>query len=283
MSRAIVTGGTGVLGRAVVKALTARGYDVIVGSRQPLPDQAYALMDVANISQVTEVIHKLCPTTIIHLAATFENDYTRAFTTNVLGTKNLLSAVQDSGKLIRVVLAGSAAEYGLILPEENPIRECQILRPVSVYGLTKAWQSTYGLMLAYQGLDILVARIFNIDSPDISERLFVGRINRQILEVLAGGRQRIEVGPLSAIRDYVSAEDAANQIIKITEVGRKGEVYHVASGKPISMRELLSRYLSMNGLDFGIVDENINLSNRSGYDVPAIFADLSRTVELLDK
>lgn len=67
----------------------------------------------------------------------------------------------------------------------------------------------------------------------------------------------------------------------IAEYGDSGRVYHVASGIPVTMRELLNRYLSIYKLDTSIVQEAPVLSNRSGYDVPVIYADVSKTMQLM--
>jgi GDP-4-dehydro-6-deoxy-D-mannose reductase len=283
MSTVLVTGGDGALGKSVTAALRSRGYNVICGTRNALSDEAHCYLDVTNSANVATVVHSVKPSAIIHLAATFVGDYDAAFSTNVLGAKNILSAVKESGHSIRVVLTGSAAEYGLVSPEENPIRESRILRPVSIYGLTKSWQTNYGLLCAYQGMDVLVARIFNLDGVGLSDRLFVGRISQQVEEVTSGLRNRIEVGSLDAIRDYISISDAALQLIDITFRGRSGEIYHVASGRPIKMRDFLMQRLNRVGLDFSIVDEGAALSVRAGYDVPVIFADVSRTIALQDE
>lgn len=282
MTRTIlVTGGVGALGIAVSSHLRSHDYHVVCASRNVPSDEGSVQLDVTDLAQLTMAIRSVKPAVIIHLAATFESDFDEAFRINVLGAKNLLAAVQETGFTPRVVLAGSAAEYGLISPEENPIREDRLLRPVSIYGLTKSWQTSWGLMCAHQGQDVVIGRIFNLDGPCLSSRLFVGRIDQQIREVCTGQRQRIEVGSLSAVRDYISVEDAARQLVAIAEHGKSGQVYHVASGQPTRMRDLLARRLAIYGLDFGIVDEHASLSTHTGYDVPVVYADITRTNALL--
>jgi nucleoside-diphosphate-sugar epimerase len=283
MPTVLVTGGDGALGRSVASHLRLRGFDVVCGTRRAANGAGFCQLDVTDFASTSAAIHSVKPVTVIHLAATFVNDYDQAYATNVLGAKHILSAVKESGESTRVVLAGSAAEYGLVSPEENPVRESQVLRPVSTYGLTKSWQTNYGLMCAFQEMDVVVARIFNLDGAGLSDRLFVGRINEQIQEVLSGSRKRIEVGSLSAVRDYISIADAAHQLVSITERGQSGQIYHVASGRPIKMRDFLEQRLSSVGLNFEIVDEAPALSIRTGYDVPVIYADISRTVALMDE
>lgn len=281
MKTVLVTGGVGPLGIPVSSHLRSLGYHVVCASRRVPHDATSIQMDVTDPAHVSMAIRSVKPAVIIHLAATFGSEFDAAFATNVQGARNLLAAVQESGDAARVVLAGSAAEYGLVSPDENPIREDRLLRPVSIYGLTKSWQTSWGLMCAHQGQDVVIARIFNLDGPGLSSRLFVGRIDQQIQEICSGQRQRIEVGSLSAVRDYISVEDAARQLAAIIEHGQSGQVYHVASGQPVKMRDLLARRLAMNGLDFGIVDEHASLSTRTGYDVPVVYADITRTTALL--
>jgi GDP-4-dehydro-6-deoxy-D-mannose reductase len=92
----------------------------------------------------------------------------------------------------------------------------------------------------------------------------------------------IEVGPLSSTRDYVSLEDATGQLLAIAAHGEPGEVYHVASGKPITMREFLARFLAEHDICISAVQEAAELSNRTGYDVPMIYADVSRTSQMVE-
>jgi GDP-4-dehydro-6-deoxy-D-mannose reductase len=231
--------------------------------------------------QVKSVVQAVQPAIIIHLAASFGQEYDEAFATNVEGARHLFSALQSTNLHSRVVLAGSAAEYGIVAPEENPINENRLLRPVSVYGLTKSWQTSLGLLCAHQGQDVVIARIFNLWGPGLSSRLFAGRVEMQIQNVLTGVYRRIEVGPLSAIRDYISLDEAALQMMAITERGISGHIYHVASGQPVVMRDLLSMRLSEDGLSMDIVDEHMSLSARVGYDVPVIYADITQTAALV--
>ena len=180
----------------------------------------------------------------------------------------------------RVVLIGSAAEYGPVRPEENPIPESRFLNPVSVYGLSKAWQSQLLALYAGRGVDVLCARVFNLYGPGVSEGLFAGRLQRRIEDILAGRQTLVEVGPLSAIRDYLSTAEAARLLLMIAELGLAGEVYHLASGVPVAMEEFLRRQLILHGLDQSIVRTAADFSNHRGYDVPMIYADMRKTKAL---
>lgn len=274
----LLTGG-GALGNVLSAHLREGGFDVILTRRAGGGESVE--LDVTMADSVSTVIKSFQPDYVVHLAATFGSDFNESLVVNVGGAQNLLESVAKYAPNARVLLAGSAAEYGVVVPEENPVNENQPLRPVSVYGLTKSWQTSLGLMKARNGVSVVIARIFNLDGPGLSDRLFVGRVERQIAEIRCGERSQIEVGSLSAVRDYIPLVQASRQMLAILKKGISGEVYHVASGVPTLMRDFLRRRLEIEGLGFDRVIEHTDLGNRTGYDVPLIYADISKTMRLL--
>jgi nucleoside-diphosphate-sugar epimerase len=281
MKTVLITGASGALGQAVVARLRRDDHTRLVLTSRNRQAENYFQLDICDREEIHSSIKSIEPDLVLHLAATFTDDFKNAYAVNVEATMGLLDAVRRSGCRTRVVLIGSAAEYGMVLPKENPVREDRALHPVSIYGLTKAWQTQLAAFYASCGVDVTTARVFNLDGPGLSERLFIGRLHKQIDDVLAGRKSVIEVGPLNATRDYISTEEAAAQILAIAELGESGRVYHVASGRPVSMRNLLIRYLSINNLDSSIVREAVNLTNRIGYDVQVIYADITSTMQLM--
>ena len=281
MKTVLVTGATGALGKAVTQYLYKQGGDNIVTTGRSGKGTDFKL-DITDNIKLKKIIDQVRPDLIIQLAATFTHNFDDAYAVNVHANRQLLELMQHSYKGTRVLLVGSAAEYGVIEAEENPISEDHALNPVSVYGLTKVWQTQLAGFYSRHGVDVVVARVFNLKGKGLSEKLFVGRLQKQIDAVLSGQQSVIELGPLSATRDYISTKDAALQLFDIAEFGESGHVYHVASGKPVVMRELLKDTLNEYGLDFSIVHEAEEKSNRSGYDVPVIYADMNHTLRLTD-
>jgi GDP-4-dehydro-6-deoxy-D-mannose reductase len=279
MKTILVTGASGALGRAVTAALRRRGGSRVIEAHRGSVDPAWRL-DLRDPPALAAVFERARPDLVLHLAATFSNELAEAHVVNVEAARCLMEAMLRRSGVARLLLVGSAAEYGVVQPEENPVKVGRPLRPVSVYGLTKAWQSQLAGLYAQLGVDIVVARIFNLDGPGVSEGLFVGRLRRQIEEFVAGRRSEIEVGPLSAVRDYVSTEQAAEQVLAIAMEGTAGGTYHVASGVPVRMRDVLARHLAVHGIDLRVVREAPESSNRSGYDVPAIYAEVDDTLRL---
>lgn len=281
MHTVLITGASGALGKAVVKCLAQDNYFRIISTSRTKETSDCQFLDVSDNAQIQQLIESTKPRLIIHLAATFHNDYENAYLINVASAKCILDSVEQFKLNTRVLLIGSAAEYGAVTPEENPIRESHALNPVSVYGLTKAWQSQLAKLYASNGVDVLVARVFNLEGVGLSDRLFIGRVNKQISAFLHGSQSVIETGPLNAARDYITIDEAVKQTIAIAKHGTTGNVYHVASGVPVVMRDLLNRLLSEHHIEMSVVRESAGFSNRSGYDVPVIFADINKTKNLM--
>jgi len=283
VKKILLTGGTGALGRAVIARMNQLGgYQVITAGRQCVNDSvAHMHCDVCNHEQLTAVFDQAKPDVALHLAATFSGNLDEAYATNVAPAKHILDLVQYSGLNTRVILIGSAAEYGAVRVDENPIRENRVLTPVSIYGVSKAWQTQLLGLYRRQGLNVVCARVFNLIGPGVSSSLFAGRLQNQINEVLAGKKTTVEIGSLTAVRDYISTDEAAIQLLAIAKHGEAGEIYHVASGVPVTMREILISQMKEFGLDPSIVREATALSNHLGYDVPVIYADVTKTKKLL--
>jgi GDP-4-dehydro-6-deoxy-D-mannose reductase len=236
--------------------------------------------DLAERESVFALVKRVRPDLIFHAAGSFSGDLDTDLAINAWSGRWLLDAILGESLSTRVVLVGSAAEYGRVLPHDNPLLESRVLAPVSVYGFTKATQTLLATHYASQrGADVVVARLFNLFAEGMSTRLFVGRMQVQIGEYLRGERQRIETGNLESERDYIDAAEAVNQLRLIAASGRSGQVYHVANGRPVRMRELLARMLGEAGLDMSVVDDHSSHVGRS-HDVPVIYANIEKTRSL---
>jgi nucleoside-diphosphate-sugar epimerase len=239
--------------------------------------------DVADADAVTALVGRTRPERIFHLAGTLSNDFAVARSVNADGARFLCEAVLRCGLRSRLVVVGSAAEYGLVEPAENPVSEARALRPVSVYGLTKAFQTQVAAFYAaHHGVDVVVARPFNLLVPGLAEDLFVGRAERLIARFRRGEIASLDFGNLSSARDYVDGAQALDQLLLIAAQGVRGEVYHVASGRPIVMRDLLARLLREAAISPNVVREAPARPTRLGSDVATIYADLTRTRALAD-
>jgi nucleoside-diphosphate-sugar epimerase len=277
----LVTGASGGLGKSLFPLIQARHSNHLVVKTSRSGDDL-KVCDLTDKSAVDNLIRLVKPKIIFHLAATFTGDFDTDFKTNVVAFQNICDSLIEQDLASRVIVFGSAAEYGVIHPNQNPVSENQPLKPVSVYGLTKAMQTQLAQFYSrVANIEVVIARLFNLAIPGLSSRLFYGRAESLIHQFNDGEIDALEFGNLDSQRDYIGLTEAAAQIFLISDYGVSGEVYNVGSGIPKMIRSLLHSMLDHYNLPRDIIKELSSDSvGRKGYDVPMIYADISKTLLL---
>ncbi len=141
----VVTGGSGMLGRAVIQELLAHGFDVLsIDRAAPREDLcASALVDLTRAGEVAAALR--AAQGVIHLAAYQAPGIVsdpETFSNNATASYNVLRAAADAG-VRRVVLASSTAAFGFLYarkpftPDYLPLDENHPCRPQDPYGLSK--------------------------------------------------------------------------------------------------------------------------------------------------
>lgn len=279
----LVTGASGFAGSHLLKFLRLQQDDHCVGLTRSLTAEADTVScDLINRNQVDTILKNIKPAFIYHMAGSFSNNYETDFNSNVLCAKNLLDSVTELKIPTRILLMGSAAEYGEVEENKNPITEEQALHPISIYGWTKASQSQLAsLYFKTCNIEVMVARTFNLTGEGISEKLFIGRIKKQIDAVLSGREKRISVGNVDTVRDYLDINRACEMYQVIATRGSAGEIYNVASGKPVIMRDLLKTMLSDAGLDYSVVDEMSYIKTSTTKETSVSYACIDKYKKLI--
>ena len=273
--RVLVTGATGCLGLALSESLSKRTRHALFRSdrRATRGPGRFVACDLGSSAAVNRLVATARPDAVYHLAGSFLPDYESNYVSNVVAARNLFEAVRAHAPSCRVVVIGSAAEYGKV--RRNPVKESFPLEPVSSYGLTKMMQTRLAeFYVRAHAMDIVIARLFNLIGPGASDRLFVGRVAAQIAEYKKQGSGRITVGSLDAFRDYMTVGEAATALQRIMGHGERGETYNVGSGRPTQMRSLLASMLASHRIPMSVVDENSVPGGRT--DVARIYADTSK-------
>lgn len=279
----LITGASGCLGRVLTTQLRSQGvYKVYASSRNLREVNIDFALDVCDSEKVKTALQDLKPDIVFHLAATYSKNFEESYRINFASAKQLLDVVVANHLSdTRIMLIGSAAEYGMVEKQDNPINEHFRLSPITTYGLTKSFQSL--LTSHYHNtmqIDVLYSRIFNLYGNNMDSSLLPGIIFSQIKKYKDGDIQKIITGDLSQYRDFISVESAAFLLEKIALLGKSGEIYNIGTGNAISCRQFVSKLLSENGLSENVVLESKqNLKNAKKVDF--ICADMSKTRELL--
>lgn len=232
MTRVLVTGGRGFLGRAVAVELRRRRRRVFSAGR--------ADADLLDRAAVRRLIAHVKPSVVVHAAGTTKApDWRGYWDDHVSCAVNLLDALPPG---TRVVVAGSAAEYGPA-SGRRPAREDGPCEPLGPYGASKLAETLAALSYRHRGLDVAVARVFNLTGPGCPAHLIPGAFAGQ----LAVGASTLDVGDLSPWRDFIDARDAARALAELTDPHIPGGIYNVCSGRPTRIGAVLETLIRLSG------------------------------------
>ena len=286
-SRILITGCTGFVGKYVVEQCSIRYPQAalfgLAGHAVPSVKTNTIQLLVADITQrdqIQRVVAQVRPDLIFHLAAqssvaaSWKNPH-NTLRVNAEGTIHLLEALRAEQLAPRIVLVGSGEQYGLVRPEENPIREDCLFRPANPYAVSKASQDLYGYQyfIAY-GLPIIRARPFNHFGPGQPSTFVIAKFARQLALIEAGkAPPEFPVGNLQACRDFLPVEDVVAAYLRIAEQGQPGKAYNIGSGHSRSIRSMLDLLLTLTTVSVRIYEDPALLRP---VDVPLLEADTSR-------
>lgn len=261
--RVLITGVTGMVGSHLADYCLERGDIEVYGTRRwrsPLDNIAHITeritlveCDLRDQAGVRRAIEEVQPEMIFHLAAqsfvpTSWAAPADTMATNAIGQIHLLEALRDLDMAdVPFQIAGSSEEYGLVLPEETPIKETNPLRPLSPYAVSKVTQD----MLGYQyhrsfGLRTVRTRAFNHEGPRRGDVFVTSNFAKQIALIEAGATPPvIEVGNLSARRDWHDVRDTVRAYWLAAERGEPGDVYNIGRGEAHEVKSMLDLLLGM--------------------------------------
>src|SRR5438093_4285490 len=257
MRRVLVTGVTGCAGSHLVDYMLDRGDCEIVGIQrwrshtENIEHFAGRITmlecDLRDASSTRDTLEKVRPDWIFHLAAqsfvpTSWIAPTESLTTNVLAQVNLFEAVRHLGLKCRIQLACSSEEYGLVHPDELPIKETNPLRPLSPYAVSKVTQDLMGYQyFKSYDMPIVRARAFNHTGPRRGDTFATSNFAKQIAEMEAGLREPVVlVGDLKPTRDFSDVRDIVRAYWLLLERGTPGEVYNLCSETEWSIERVLN-------------------------------------------
>jgi GDP-4-dehydro-6-deoxy-D-mannose reductase len=236
--------------------------------------------DLGDMTALRAALERSRPDAIFHLAAqsfvpTSWTAPAETFHINVSGQIHLFEAIRSLGIDPVVHLACSSEEYGLVHPDETPITEQNPLRPLSPYAVSKVAQDFLGYQyfMSY-GLRAVRTRGFNHEGPRRGVVFVMSNFAKQIASIEAGLREPVmRVGNLDAVRDFTDVRDMVRAYWLAAERGAPGEVYNIASGRGITIREMLDRLLAMSTVEVRVETDPERLRPS---DVEVLLGDASK-------
>ena len=242
--KVLITGGGGFVGRYLAAHSAEQGDDVVTLDRSGAEP-----IDITDRDTTHAALAKHEPEVVYHLAALSHvgdswNDRSAVYRVNIEGTAHVLDAARAVG-VRRVVVVGSAEEYGRVEAADLPLREDAPLRPTTPYGVSKIAASYLALQahLAH-GLDAIRVRAFSHTGPGQSDRFLVPALAGRIAAAERDQRDEIRAGSLDPVRDLSDVRDIVRAYRLLAEHGTAGEVYNVCSGSGASVREIAEHLLA---------------------------------------
>jgi UDP-glucose 4-epimerase len=246
-ARVLVTGGTGFIGRRLVKALLAAGAEVTVADQDPHPDPGVrsvvgdlcdpAVREAAVTSGLDAVVHLAAMTSVLRST----EDPAGVYRLNVDATADLLERARGHD-VPRFVLASTNAVTGDV--GATPIDERTPLRPLTPYGATKA--AAEMLLSAYNGAYGMLTcslRFANVYGPGMRHKdSFVPRLMRA---AASGTGVRI-YGDGTQLRDYVHVDDVVRAVTLAWRNDHLGPLV-VGSGRSTSVNDLIETARTVTG------------------------------------
>jgi GDP-4-dehydro-6-deoxy-D-mannose reductase len=260
--RLLITGITGFVGSHMAEYALAHGAEVFGSSRwrsrteniEHLRPQIKLIeCDLRDLASVRGLLETTEPTHVVHLAAqsfvgASWQTPAETLSTNIISQVNLLEGVRRFTIAPRVLVVGSSEEYGLVHPDELPIRESNPLRPLSPYAVSKVAQDMMGYQyfMSYR-LPIIRTRAFNHEGPRRGEVFVTSNFAKQVAEIEAGLREPIiSVGDLTPRRDFSDVRDIVRGYWLLLERGEPGEVYNLCTGRSWAIQQVLDFLLDQS-------------------------------------
>lgn len=274
----LVTGGSGFVGREVVKQLQKNGYSVTVLDIAEKPSDftnvKYIKGDIQNAAKC--VIACAGQDFVIHLAAkpripeSFINpdDY---FDANVTGTRNILTAASAVG-IRKFVYCSSSSIYGNNPAPHKPYHKPD---PLNYYAMTKL----FGEHMCRQyknmfNLDYTILRFFTVYGPEQpgcdDKGLMIAKFGRLANE----GKSLTIHGDGEMRRDYIHVSDVAHGVIAGMESKVKSEIFNIGTGTNISVNSIVDIIKGFKEVTVENIDKPKGYANET-------LADISKAKKLL--
>ena len=244
--RVLVTGSTGLLGRAAAERLLAAGHEVIGLARGATGDERFAAelrADIGAPGLVARLDDVPACEAVVHCAAARGGDDQAPEITlaNCLGTQQVLALARAWGTRRFVFLSGVTV---IGEPRLLPVTEDHPVDPPSAYLASKLFGERLVALVSRDGIDGVSLRI----SAPVGPRMPAGRILPTFVRRALAGEPLEVAGRGSRRQDYVDARDVA-VAVELALERSTSPLLNIAAGRSCSNLELARRCIAVLGSD----------------------------------
>lgn len=275
----LVTGASGFTGRYFASFAAAQGYECIGLSHDgPTSIENYSKTITANILdkiELSKILADIQPDYVVHLAAvTFvgDNDVSKIYSTNVIGSANLLDAVIASVPNIqKILIASSGNIYGNAT--ELPITEQTRAAPVNDYGVSKVAMEL-AANVRRDSLPIVITRPFNYTGVGQADHFLVPKI----VKAYRSKQNILELGNLDVARDFSDVRDLARVYLQLLQSEGVDGTYNICSGIPVALKTIVGILDNLSGQKMEVV---VNPAFVRANEIKELFGSNTRLIKAI--
>jgi GDPmannose 4,6-dehydratase len=269
MKRAAITGIAGQDGTYLARGLLRRGYEIhgllqfpfdreetVLRRRYPADEFNAVRWSTGSLEDPFSLVRFLKsakPDEIYHLAGLTDSRQSflvpeESVLSITLGTLRLLEAAREICPTSRIFIASSAEVFGE--PVETPQSETTLMRPMTPYGIAKLAGDQFGrLHREKYSQFISVGLMYNHESPLRPPNYLSRRVSLGVAAINRGEAKELQLGDLSAERDWSDARDIVNAMWLSLQAAKPGD-YVFASGQQRKVEDFVATAFRAAGLDW---------------------------------
>jgi nucleoside-diphosphate-sugar epimerase len=237
--KAIITGGSGFIGRHIIGECKKRGWEIVsvdVVEKNSDAD-SHVMGSVLDYSLLKRTMEG--SDYVFHLAATtsppqFEVPGSNGYAVNVMGTYNVLQAASDSG-LRKVVIASSSAIYGDMISAAAENASPEAYR--NMYPVTKKINEITAKFFSSR-IETVALRYFNTYGIGENSKAQYASVVWRFIRALQSGTVPEIYGDGKQSRDFIYVDDTARASMLAMERGKSGEAYNIGTGVTTSFNDI---------------------------------------------
>jgi len=246
--KVFITGINGFTGKHLEKHLLGKGFQVYGSTLDETNVSNHFKCDILNENALFDVLNKVKPNYVIHLAATSfvaSKNQENIYTVNVFGTINLLNAIQKLDySLNKILIASSATVYGNV---EGELNETMCPKPVNHYGNSKLVMENM-IKPYFEKLNIIISRPFNYTGIGQDPHFLVPKI----LSHYRLGKEKIELGNIDVLREFNDVDFVIRSYTELMLSITRSEIVNVCSGNAISINDILNAMSTIAGYTINV-------------------------------
>jgi len=280
----LISGASGFIGSCLTRRLVASGEEVHIVLRKEsnlwrikevLNKVVCHKCDLLEADKLKSIVRKIKPEIIYHLTAygayPYQSEADKIINTNILGTENLLAACSGVNYAL-FVNTGTSSEYGF---KQKPMKETDLLEPVSLYALSKSAQTILCAYIARaKKRPVVTLRPFSVYGPYEQPCRLIPTLMRALYF-----KQKMKLVAPKISHDYIYIDDVIDAFLLIDKFKKyPGEIFNLGTARQSSLKEVVNTAVKVAERNTEFIWGKMK---PRGWDTDYWVADISKAKRLL--